>query len=96
MTTLWRVRPKVHIFGHIHVGRGVELVKWDAEQKAYEEVLTGRAGWRGLVSLVWCKLLAWFWRGNLEEDGSTTIMVNAASVQGFRDDQKKGAIVIEI
>lgn len=48
LTALWPVRPMVHVFGHLHVDRGVELVKWDAAQKAYEEVLTGRAGggWR--------------------------------------------------
>lgn len=98
LTALWRIRPKVHVFGHIHVGRGVELVRWDAAQKAYEEILAGRAGWwrGGLVSLVWCKVLTWFWRGNLLREDGTTIMVNAASVGGFRDDQKKGAIVIEI
>ena len=36
LTALWRVRPKVHVFGHIHIGRGVELVRWDAPQKVYE------------------------------------------------------------
>jgi len=41
LTALWCVRPKVHVFGHIHVGRGVELVRWDAVQKAYEEVCAG-------------------------------------------------------
>ena len=95
LTALWRVRPKLHVFGHIHVGRGVELVRWDAAQKAYEEVLAGRARWTGLVTLAWSKLLTWFWRGSLGKDG-TTIMVNASSVGGFRDDQKKGAIVVGI
>ena len=95
LTALWRVRPKVHVFGHIHIGRGVELVRWDASQKAYEEVLARRVGWRGLLTLVWYKVIAWFWRGSRAEDG-TTIMVNAASVGGFRDEQKKGAIVVEI
>ena len=95
LTALWRVRPKVHVFGHIHIGRGVELARWDASQKAYEEVLARRLGWRGLLTLVWFKVIAWFWRGSRGEDG-TTIMVNAASVGGFRDEQRKGAIVVEI
>jgi hypothetical protein len=85
----------VHVFGHIHVGRGVELVRWDAPQKVYEEILASRVAWWGLLSLVWYKVLAWFWRGSRGEDG-TTIMVNAASVGGFRDERKKGAIVVEI
>ena len=101
LTALWRVRPKLHVFGHIHVGRGVELVKWDAMQKAYEEVCARRAGWNGLVSLVWRKIVLWFWRKCrlmpvIREDGDTTIMVNAASVGGLKDDQRLGAISIEI
>ena len=32
----------------------------------------------------------------IREDGDTTIMVNAASVGGFKDDQRLGAIAIEI
>ena len=83
----------MHVFGHIHFGRGVELVRWDAVQKAYEEVCARQAGWSGLVSLVWWKMIAWFWR-SLED--SSTIMVNAASVGGLKDDQRLCAIAIVI
>ena len=93
LTALWRVRPKVHVFGHIHFGRGVELVRWDAVQKAYEEVCARRAGWSGLISLVWWKMVAWFW-GSRED--TATIMVNAASVGGLKDEQRLGAIAIDI
>jgi hypothetical protein len=100
LTALWRVRPKLHVFGHIHVGRGVELVRWDGMQKAYEEVCARRAGWwSGLVSLVWWKMVLWLWRKSrlmIREDDATTIMVNAASVGGLKDDQRLGAIAIEI
>ncbi|KAI0132029.1 Metallo-dependent phosphatase-like protein [Xylariales sp. AK1849] len=33
---VWRVRPKLHIFGHVHVGRGRQAVFWDDCQRAYE------------------------------------------------------------
>jgi len=49
-----------------------------------------------LVSLVWWKMVLWFRRkGHLmiREVGDTTIMVNAASVGGFKG---LGAIAIEI
>jgi len=29
--TLWRVRPRIAICGHVHEGRGVQRVKWDLE-----------------------------------------------------------------
>ena len=47
----------MHVFGHIDVG-GVELVRWDAVQKAYEVVCAMRAEWSGLVGLVWWKMVA--------------------------------------
>ena len=95
LTALWHVRPKVHVFGHIHIGRGVEFVRWDGMQKAYEEVCARRVGWSGLISLIWLKMIIWFGGSHLiYEDG--TIMVNAVSVGGLKDDQRLGAIAIEI
>ena len=46
-----------------------------------------------MVSLVWWKMIAWFWR-SLED--SSTIMVNAAFVGGLKDDQRLGVIAIVI
>ena len=58
-------------------------------QKAYEEVCEAS----GVVSLVCWKMVAWFWGSRLD---SATIMVNAASIGGIIDDQRLGAIAIEI
>lgn len=30
---LWRTRPKLHVFGHLHEGRGAQVVRWDTESK---------------------------------------------------------------
>ncbi|KAL8729956.1 MAG: hypothetical protein Q9166_004401 [cf. Caloplaca sp. 2 TL-2023] len=35
---VWQVRPKVHVFGHVHAGYGLENVFWDEGQRAYERV----------------------------------------------------------
>lgn len=35
---IWRVRPKVHVFGHVHAGYGRESLFWDEAQMAYERV----------------------------------------------------------
>ncbi|THV01282.1 metallophosphoesterase domain-containing protein 1 [Dendrothele bispora CBS 962.96] len=93
LTALWRVRPRLHVFGHIHAGRGLEFVMWDRAQKAYEDVCAGRSGWGGLIRLIWWTVTACVWQRN-REDG--TVLVNAAAVGGFRDDQRKGAIVVEL
>lgn len=95
LTALWRVRPKLHVFGHIHAARGVEFVRWDAANAAYEAVCAGRMGWFGLIRLAWWTVVTWVWGTPLVGDVVTT-MVNAASVGGLRDDQRKGAIAIEI
>lgn len=30
---LWKTRPKLHVFGHIHEGRGAQVVRWDTDNK---------------------------------------------------------------
>ena len=35
---VWRVRPRVHIFGHVHAGHGHEQVFWDDTQRLYESL----------------------------------------------------------
>ncbi|KAH8681271.1 calcineurin-like phosphoesterase [Xylariales sp. PMI_506] len=32
----WRVRPKLHIFGHLHCARGIQAAFWDDCQRTYE------------------------------------------------------------
>ncbi|KAI0692017.1 metallophosphoesterase domain-containing protein 1 [Cerioporus squamosus] len=95
LQAVWRVRPRLHVFGHIHGGRGVKYVHWDPAQKLYEEICAGRAGWCGLVRLLWYRLVTWIWR-TARSHG--TILVNAAAVggRGIRDDERKGAIVVQI
>ncbi|KAF8445185.1 Metallo-dependent phosphatase-like protein [Terfezia claveryi] len=28
---LWRTKPRLHVFGHVHEGRGAQVVRWDAD-----------------------------------------------------------------
>ncbi|KAF2705863.1 Metallo-dependent phosphatase [Pleomassaria siparia CBS 279.74] len=58
---LWRVRPRLHVFGHIHGKRGVTVLRYDAAQKAYE-----RACKRG-------HLRGYGWTGKAQK----TVLVNA-------------------
>jgi predicted phosphohydrolase len=43
---VWRVRPRVHVFGHVHAGYGRKYMFWDDGQRAFER-LCGREtqGW---------------------------------------------------
>jgi len=98
LAAIWRVRPKLHVFGHIHAARGVECLVWNKAQASYEDICAGIAGWSGLV-----RLLKWVAVEKLREqfgrrggDKGRTILVNAAAVGGVRDDERKGAIVTEL
>ncbi|TPX09011.1 uncharacterized protein E0L32_001728 [Thyridium curvatum] len=39
---VWRVRPRLHVFGHVHWGRGREAVYFDDCQRAYESLMARR------------------------------------------------------
>ncbi|KAK1719674.1 Metallo-dependent phosphatase-like protein, partial [Colletotrichum lupini] len=36
LAEVWRARPRLHVFGHVHCGRGREAVAFDGLQAAYE------------------------------------------------------------
>ena len=36
---IWRVKPTLHVFGHVHAGHGRENVWWDKSQQMFEQVL---------------------------------------------------------
>lgn len=90
MREVWRVRPKLHIFGHIHAARGLEVVAWDETQMAYEMLCSGVGGWLDLLKLVWfvffssCAVVA------------RTTLVNAAMVKGRKNEEGNQATVVEL
>ena len=99
---LWKVRPRVHIFGHVHAGRGSEHVFWDREQQAYES-LCGCGGkrmswWRLLMPGTWldigrmvvCGVSGVMWTRIWGAEGEGTAMVNVAVI-----DWKTGKIGYE-
>ena len=60
---IWRVRPTLHVFGHVHAGYGTEAAHWDTAQEMYERIMSRKtygaltdvcsiAAWRDVVSLL--------------------------------------------
>jgi hypothetical protein len=37
---IWRVKPRLHVFGHAHWGHGKEAVYYDECQRAYESLMS--------------------------------------------------------
>lgn len=86
---VWRVRPKVHIFGHVHAGYGREIVFWDECQATYEKIcardgagllrdLVSVSAWIDALRLLWYGLGGILWNqvwGGVDDGG---LMVNAS------------------
>jgi hypothetical protein len=87
-----RVKPALHVFGHVHWGAGREVVWWDGCHDAYESGMRVRSRWtHGLLNpWLWGNTLRVAYRGvrGLIWDrvwggqGANTIMVNAAQMHG--------------
>jgi len=45
LSEVWRVRPALHVFGHVHAGYGKEPVFWDEAQRAWERLCESRRVW---------------------------------------------------
>lgn len=106
--TLWRVRPAVHVFGHIHAGRGAELLPFDPAQRWWETVCSrakpargggGRWTWADvarLAVLLARHALARYWPGVRGAGDRATVAVNAAVKGGLRDRLIRRPVVVVI
>jgi len=87
-----RVKPVLHVFGHVHWGAGQEVVWWDGCHDAYERGLKTKDTWlRGCLNpWLWLNVVKVAYRGlrGLIWDkiwggrGAHTVMVNAAQMHG--------------
>ncbi|KAF2149247.1 Metallo-dependent phosphatase [Myriangium duriaei CBS 260.36] len=89
---LWRVRPRLHVFGHVHEGYGSEWIRFDDLQKAYECTVVANGGIGNLCLTTAACIRSLFGppaRGKC-------LLVNAAMVGGLRDDERRQAIRVVI
>ncbi|MCJ1381620.1 hypothetical protein MMC17_004731 [Xylographa soralifera] len=93
---LWRVRPRLHVFGHEHEGHGKAWMGFDGFEKGYEAVRRGdasvvaRAG--AMCEMVMYLLIELLWPRKQME----TRLVNAAVIGGHRDDLQRAPTIVEI
>ena len=101
------MRPKVHIFGHVHAGHGREQVFWDDTQRVYEKLCSREAkgvmndmmaivAWLDVMRLAMYGMLGILWSRVWGGDGGGTVMINAALT--YRSSGRVGnlAQVVEI
>ena len=87
-----RVKPTLHVFGHVHWAAGKTVVWWDKAHDAYVQGLSLKSKWtHGLLNprLWWCVVRV-LYRGMREflwdrvwgGQSANTILVNAAQMRG--------------
>ncbi|KAI8974813.1 Metallo-dependent phosphatase-like protein [Trametes punicea] len=95
---LWQLRPLMHVFGHIHGGRGVEQATWCRYQRSYETVSAKTGGMAAALEVVLgalsakvrTQLLSRTWR----REG--TLLVNAAWWGKQVEQPTEGAVVVDL
>ena len=95
---LWRTRPRIHVFGHLHAGYGCETLVYDYFTMFYEEICAGTAGNARTLFLlfVMAVLLAKMYIVGIDANAQTTHLVNAAVVGGHHNEIKNKAHVVYI
>jgi hypothetical protein len=106
---VWRVKPRLHVFGHVHWGHGRQSIFWDDCQKAYESLLErprrglirdvfSHASWidaaKVLIYGVHAVLWKWLMLGPGANSGS--MMINAAQMWGNTGKIRSRAQVVYI
>jgi hypothetical protein len=89
LAEVWRFKPLLHVFGHVHADAGREVVFWDEAQKAYESGCAGRSkgidkgvvsfkNWANLVKVAVYGVSGLVWDRIWGGEGKRTLMVNAS------------------
>jgi predicted phosphodiesterase len=94
---LWRTKPRLVVFGHIHEGRGREDVRWDYIQRVYDGVQSGEKGLMSVLGMavVFGVRKAWYGVCGRRKMGTATL-VNAAVVGGWGNFETYPAVVVAI
>lgn len=89
---LWRTRPRLHVFGHVHGGYGQEFIAYDRFEARYEDVCRGVAGSTALMKMLG-QLLKFRFKSR---SAGGTVLVNAAAVGGLRDNERRSPLLVSL
>lgn len=101
---IWRVRPNLVVFGHIHDGHGQQDIVYDAIDAAYDGVM---AGDRGIVAVLLMAflillrslsetLLVFKWFQSVSPRRCTTLVNAAVVTRKSGQERQQPAIVVEM
>jgi Icc-related predicted phosphoesterase len=96
---IWRVKPNLAVFGHIHGGYGKQILRYGGVQKIYDEVLLGEGGFAAVVGMGWLlvveRLRGLVGKGKSGDERCTTL-VNCSAVAGRFKETSQDPIVVGI
>lgn len=92
LAEIWRIRPALHVFGHIHEGHGEEHLAFDDLQSKFELTVLAGGGFWNLICTMWAAVNAWLMR----RQRAQTILVNSAHVGGLRDNERRPPVKVYI
>ncbi|KAF1949596.1 putative phosphoesterase [Byssothecium circinans] len=92
LNEVWRKKPRLHVFGHVHEGYGMEWVQFDALQRAYENTVIAGGGLWNLGRVLVEFLVARF--SPVKE--SSALLVNPSMIGGLRDEQRRSPITVHV
>ncbi|KAK5661607.1 hypothetical protein OQA88_9707 [Cercophora sp. LCS_1] len=92
LRSLWSIRPKLHVFGHVHAGYGHEFLRYDPLQAAFEQTVKAKGGLWNLVRVM--RGLLWTMLGAQVEP--QTQLINASMVGGLWDEVLRTPITVYV
>ncbi|KAL4890098.1 Metallo-dependent phosphatase-like protein [Aspergillus ambiguus] len=92
LRALWRVRPRLHVFGHVHEGAGTEQLLFNGLQDTYERTIIAGGGLCNLASTM-KRFISAVFSPAVE---AKCLLVNASIVGGLRDDERRQPIRVVI
>lgn len=93
LDVLWNIRPRLHVFGHIHAGRGAEVLNFDTFQRMFENIVYRKNA--GVGSLL-VMLFITCWSKLFGRRPGSTFLINAAIRGGERETEVRKPIVVDI
>ncbi|MCJ1287516.1 hypothetical protein MMC26_006868 [Xylographa opegraphella] len=97
---LWRTRPSLVVFGHLHAARGEELVVFDGIQASYDSIMMGEKGYLSLVGMallsVYHKAVGHLGMGRGTSKSKPTRLINAAIVGDKVDMKPRDGIAVTL
>ncbi len=106
---IWLVKPRLHVFGHIHSGAGREAVFWDKGQRAYEKLMGRKKGgilldiipsaaWVDSLKIVWHGVKGILWQRLMMGSTGTrgSLLVNASIVYQSTTEVGNPAQVVDL